>query len=44
MDGRGGFSVIKRTWHVDMPLYYLGDKPFCSPQCATKGPRDEIQT
>lgn len=27
----------KRTWTIDMPLYYLGDRPFCTPVCATLG-------
>ena len=26
-----------RVWHVNAPLYYLGDRGFCGPACATRG-------
>lgn len=33
----GMLQKPKRTWTITMPLYYLGDRPFCSPVCATLG-------
>lgn len=33
----GTLQKPRRTWTITMPLYYLGDRPFCSPVCATLG-------
>ena len=33
----GVLKKPKRTWTIEAPLYYLGDRPFCSPTCATLG-------
>lgn len=42
MNGDGGMRSCKRMWKITAPLYYLGTKPFCSPQCALKGSNDAI--
>lgn len=41
----GTWQKPTKRWAVVMPLYYLGDRPYCSPECATIG-RDsgELQT
>ena len=33
----GTLQKPRRVWHVDAPLYYLGERPFCTPVCATLG-------
>lgn len=33
----GTLQKPRRTWTIAMPLYYLGNRPFCSPVCATLG-------
>lgn len=33
----GTLQKPKRIWTITAPLYFLGDRPFCSPVCATLG-------